>query len=120
MLKLIVITMVSLVSVSAFAKSKEVMGVLARCDCRESTIDGDRNLGKVTNDSPTRSEQNARNQASVACSNRASDSLSVSISNCQYIKVIDEKVSATKFKRRVERIKDDEENNLANDLLSTL
>lgn len=120
MLKLLVFTVLSLVSVSAFAKSKEVMGVLARCDCRESTIDGERNLGKVSNQNPTRSEQNARNQAYNACTKLGSDSLSINISNCQYIKVIDEKVSETKFKRRVERIKDDEENNLANDLLSTL
>ena len=120
MMKLTVLVLVSLVSASAFAKSKEVMGVLARCDCRESTIDGERNLGKVSNVNPTRSEQNARNQAYQSCAKEASDSLSVSITNCQYIKVVDEKVGNNKYKRRLERIKDDEENNLHNDLLGTL
>lgn len=119
-MRLTVLVVASLVSVSAFAKSKEVMGVLARCDCSESTIDGDRDLGKVSNINPTRSEQNARNQAYQACAKEASDSLSITISNCQYIKVVDEKLSNNKYKRRLERIKDDEENNLHNDLLSTL
>lgn len=120
MMKLTLIVVATLVSASAFAKSKEVMGVLARCDCRESTIDGEKNLGKVSNKNPTRSEQNARNQAFQACAKEADDSLSITVTNCQYIKVVDEKVGANKFKRRLERIKDDEENNLHNDLLSTL
>lgn len=119
-MKLAVVTIVSLVSLSAFAKSKEVMGVLARCDCQESTIDGRKNLGKVSNQIPTRSEQNARNQAYKACAKAADDSLSISVTNCQYIKIVDEKIGENKFKRRVERIKDDEENSLHNDLLSTL
>jgi hypothetical protein len=120
MMKLTAITMITLMSVSAFAKSKkEVMGVLANCHCSESTIDGSKNLGKVSNSTPTRSERNARLQAYNKCAGLASDSLSITISNCQYIKVIDEKVGKN-FKRRVERIKDDEENSMQNDLLSTL
>lgn len=119
MLKLIIITAVSAISISAFAKSKEIMGVIAVCQCNEGTVDGLKFLGNVSNETPTRREKAARHQAFAKCTERASDSLSAEIANCHYIKVIDEKVGK-RIKRRIERIKDDEENNLQNDLLSTL
>lgn len=119
-MKLTVITLISLVSISVFAKSKEVMGVLVNCDCSESTIDGQRYLQKVQNKKTTRSDQNALNQAYSACSKLATNSLAITVTNCQYIKVVDEKIGQNKYKRRVERIVDDAENSLHQDLLSTL
>jgi len=121
MLKFGIINLVLLlVGLSAQARSNEVMGIIAQCDCIESTIDGQREIGKVSNTKAARTESYARKQAYQNCASAANDSLSISIVNCQYIKVIDAKISKGKFKRRVERIKDDEENNLHNDLLSTL
>lgn len=120
MLKIGIINLILVMSFSAHSRSTEVMGVIAQCDCTESTVDGQRDLGKVSNTKAARTESYARKQAYQTCSNAASDSLSSNISNCQYIKVVDAKISEGKFKRRVERIKDDEENNLHNDLLSTL
>ncbi len=121
MLKSIIAIFVVLsLNFSAQARSNEIMGIIAQCDCTESTIDGQKELGKVSNKIGTKSESRARKEAYNTCAKAASDSLSVNISNCQYIKIVDSKVGKNKYKRRVERIKDDEENNLHNDLLSTL
>jgi len=119
MLKTILVTLITLVCVSGYAKSKEVMGVIARCDCFESTIDGVKNLGKAHNVKPARTERGARNQAFVACSKQMDDASNASVDNCTYIKAIDEKVGKV-IKRRIEKLTGDDESNLQNDLLSTL
>lgn len=99
------------------AKNQEVMGMIARCSCSESTIDGQRNLGKFNSEKAFKTERGARNSVYGQCA-KGVDGF-VSINECQYIKVVDEKVGKS-IKRRVENIKDDEENNLHNDLISTL
>ncbi len=103
----------------SFAKSNEIMGMIARCECSETTVDGQRSLGKYASEKSFRTEKAALNSVYSQCLKEASDSLSVSVANCQYIKVIDQKIGKS-IKRRVENIKDDEENNLHNDLISTL
>lgn len=95
------------------------MGVIARCDCYESTVDGQNFLGKVNNETPQRTADQARNSAYNRCSKNMDNSLAASVSNCHYIKAVDEKVGK-RIKRRIEKITGDEENNLHNDLISTL
>ncbi len=119
MMKSVLVIAITLTSFASFAKSKEVMGILARCDCHENTIDGQKYLGKVNNDLATRTEKAARTQAFGKCKSNVDDAQDAVISNCQYIKAVDEKVGSH-IKRRIEKIKDDEENNLHNDLLGTL
>jgi len=119
MKKAILITVITLTSLSSFARNKEVMGILARCDCHENTIDGQKYLGKVNNDLATRTEKAARDQAFGKCQSNVDDKNEAVITNCQYIKAIDEKVGNV-VKRHIEKIKDDEENNLQNDLIGTL
>jgi len=119
MLKMALVTVITLASFSSFARNKEVMGILARCDCHENTIDGQKYLGKVNNKLATRTEATARAQAFGACQNDVDVKENAVVSNCQYIKAVDEKVGQV-VKRRIEKIKDDEENNLHNDLLGTL
>jgi hypothetical protein len=113
---LIFIGLVALTT-SVHAKTSEVMGMIARCSCTESTVDGDRNLGRFTSAKSFKSDQAARNSIYAQCSKKADGA--VSVSDCQYIKVVDQK-NGKKIKRHVVNIKDDEENSLHNDLISTL
>jgi hypothetical protein len=119
MKKLVLIGLIGLSCSLAQAKDREVMGLIARCDCTESTVDGQREVGKFTSIKSFRTEKGARNSVYSQCLKEASDSMSIAVTNCQYIKIVDEKIGK-KINRRVERIKDDEENNLHNDLISTL
>lgn len=117
--KFLILTCLTLLGSVSFAKNNEVMGLIARCECTETTIDGERSLGKFPSEKSFRTEKAARNSVYHQCLKEASDSLSVSVRDCQYIKIVDQKVGKA-IKRRVENIKDDEENNLHNDLISTL
>lgn len=119
MRKILLVSAITLAAVVSHAKSKQVMGIIAHCNCYESTIDGQKFLGKVVNKVPTRSESNARTQAFSQCQNEASEAIGASINNCQYIKAVDERIGKV-IKRRIEKLKDDEENNLHNDLIGTL
>lgn len=119
MKKLVLIGVISLISSLSYAKSSEVMGLIARCSCSESTIDGQRELGKYTSEKSFKTERAARGSVYTQCVKQATDSEQISIADCQYIKIVDQK-NGKSIKRRVENIKDDEENNLHNDLISTL
>ena len=119
MMKIALVLVISTISVSSFARNNEVMGVLARCDCYESTVDGQRYLGKVNNKLATRTATAARAQAAGECMKNMDEASNATVNNCQYIKAVDEKVGKV-IKRRIEKIKDDEENNLHNDLIGTL
>lgn len=114
-----ILIFIGLVAVTStvHAKTSEVMGMIARCSCTESTVDGQRELGRFTSAKSFKSDQAARNSIYSQCSAKA-DGV-VSVSECQYIKVVDQK-NGKKIKRHVVNIKDDEENSLHNDLISTL
>ncbi len=111
------IGLITLVCSYGQAKSSEVMGMIARCSCSESTIDGERELGKFNSEKAFKTDKGARGSVYSQCA-KQSDGF-VSVINCQYIKVVDQK-NGKSIKRRVENIKDEEENNLHNDLISTL
>ncbi len=113
---LIFIGLVALTS-TVHAKTSEVMGMIARCSCTESNVDGERDLGRFSSEKSYRSDQAARNSIYAQCSKQANGF--VSVTECQYIKVIDQK-NGKKIKRHVVNIKDEEENSLHNDLISTL
>ncbi len=104
-------------TVTANAKTSEVMGMIARCSCSESTVDGERKLGQFASTKSFKTDQAARNSVYAQCSKQADGP--VNVSDCQYIKVVDQK-NGTKIKRHIVKIKDEEENNLHNDLISTL
>lgn len=113
-------TAISLIGFSAFAGSKQVIGVATICDCYERTIDGESYLGKVGNRTPARTERDARLSAKSEC-NRIDkdDQFSPHIQNCVYSKAIQERVGKV-VKSRIERMSGDDENSMANDLISTL
>ncbi len=113
---LIFIGLVALTS-TVQAKTSEVMGMIARCSCSESTVDGQREMGRFTSAKSFKTDQAARNSVYAQCSKQAR--ALVNVTDCQYIKVVDQKNGKT-IKRHVVNIKDDEENNLHNDLISTL
>lgn len=117
MKKIAFIGLITLVCSYGHAKSSEVMGMIARCSCSESTIDGDRELGKFNSEKAFKTDKAARGSVYSQCAKQAEGF--VSVTNCQYIKVVDQK-NGKSIKRRVENIKDEEENNLHNDLISTL
>lgn len=117
MKKLMFIGFVTLIASFANAKTSEVMGMIAHCQCSESTVDGERNLGSFKSEKAFKTDQGARNSVYKQCAKQADGF--VSVSNCQYIKIVDQK-NGKSIKRHVVNIKDDEENSLHNDLISTL
>lgn len=120
MKKAIIMVGLSLMSLSAFAGSKQVIGVATVCDCYERTIDGEHYLGKVGSKNAARTESAARLEAKKECSRRDKDpAFAAQIQNCVYSKAVQERVG-NKIISRIERLANDEENSLHNDLLGTL
>ena len=113
---------VTLLSLSAFAGSKKrIIGVAAICDCYERTIDGEHYLGKVGNSSSAKDIDQAKVIATSQCKGKDDKRTEFVpyIDNCTFSKAIQERIGKV-MKSHIERIKDEEEDNLQKDLLGTL